>query len=347
MKKFLSLLFVFLLITSNLSAGTLEMDWMEGCSTNALAQAAYVSNAAEAIVQEYPSGQDAATNINGETGAAERVAESFQHNANFSCSKVSVYIQKAGSPTDNIIADIQTDSSGLPSGTLVDANATKAIDASTIDTSYTFVDFTFPASITLTANTQYHLVLRRSGSNDETNRIQWGTDSSTPTYANGIWERRNSGTWITNADIDFLFKIYSSNYLQSYSGSGTGYITQGTYSLKVVATTDANGKTLTKTAAIGNLTGVKNLKFDIRASRTGANIKLGIVDAGATTEITPTIITADTFQTVNWNISAVSDANKDAITNLVITITNADVANTFYIDYYEIAQAIDVFGWAN
>jgi len=130
--------------------------------------------------------------------------------------------------------------------------------------------------------------------------------------------------------------------LQSYSSTTK---TQGSYSLKgIAAITDSLNKTLTRTVTIGDLTGVKNLKFDIRASRVGANIKIGLVDAQATTEITPNIITADTFQTINWDISGVPDANKNAITAIIITITNADAANTFYLDNFNIAQAIDIFG---
>ena len=137
---------------------------------------------------------------------------------------------------------------------------------------------------------------------------------------------------------------YSSN-LSSYSE--TTIKTQGSYSLKGVALiTDSLNKTLTKTFVTNqNLTGVKNLKFDIRASRTGSNIKIGIHDTGGTTtEITPNIITADTWQTVSWNLSGVSDANKDSIDKIIVTIVNADAENTFYLDYAEIAQAIDIFG---
>ncbi|MDP3052409.1 MAG: hypothetical protein Q8N22_00420 [bacterium] len=120
--------------------------------------------------------------------------------------------------------------------------------------------------------------------------------------------------------------------LQSYSESTIK--TQGSYSLKGVATTGALNKTLTRT--IGSpidLTGASTLKFDIRASRTGSNIKIGIRDSGGTTtETTPNITSADAWQTVSWDISGVSNANKDAIDRITITVVNADAANTFYID---------------
>ncbi|PKN02009.1 MAG: hypothetical protein CVU77_03510 [Elusimicrobia bacterium HGW-Elusimicrobia-1] len=38
------------------------------------------------------------------------------------------------------------------------------------------------------------------------------------------------------------------------------------------------------------------------------------------------------YQTIDWDISAVSNANKDALDRIIIEIVNADASNTFYID---------------
>lgn len=122
--------------------------------------------------------------------------------------------------------------------------------------------------------------------------------------------------------------------LESFSESTIK--TQGSYSLKGIATTAANGKTLTRT--IGSpidLSGVNSVFFDIYASRTGSNIKVGIHDSGGTTtEITPNITDSNTWQEVEIDLSGVADANKDAIDSVIITIVNADSANTFYIDAF-------------
>jgi hypothetical protein len=93
-------------------------------------------------------------------------------------------------------------------------------------------------------------------------------------------------------------------------------------------------KTLTKTFdPVKDLSGKTQIKFDIWGLRTGANIKLGFHDSGGTTtESTPTISTGEEFQTVTVDISAVADADKDAIDSLIITVVNADAANTLYID---------------
>lgn len=163
------------------------------------------------------------------------------------------------------------------------------------------------------------------------------------TFANNIGYRYYK---INISDSWYGGNVYASFYevemmdanLQVYSESTIK--TQGLYSLKSVAKITASlNKTLTKTFATNkNLTGVSNIKFDIRASRTGLNIKIGIHDTGGTTtEITPNIISVDTFQTVTWDISAVSDANKDAIDSIIVTITNADAENTFYLDNLNVA----------
>jgi hypothetical protein len=73
----------------------------------------------------------------------------------------------------------------------------------------------------------------------------------------------------------------------------------------------------------------------MRASRTGANVKLGLHDTGGTTtEFTPTIYLADTFETKTLDISAVADANKNAIDTLTLTPVNSDAENTVYFDNF-------------
>jgi hypothetical protein len=121
--------------------------------------------------------------------------------------------------------------------------------------------------------------------------------------------------------------------LQSYSEDTIKE--QGSYSLKGIALITASlNATLTRTVdPTIDLTDLTQIKFDIRASRTGSNIKIGIHDSGGmTTEITHNITEANVFQMVTWDISGVSNANKDAIDSIIITIVNADANNIFYID---------------
>ena len=129
--------------------------------------------------------------------------------------------------------------------------------------------------------------------------------------------------------------------------------TEGSYSLKGVAqaTTSLN-KTLTKTLTTKlNLSNLSTATFDIRASRTGSNIKVGLHDSGGTTtEVTPNIAVADTFQSATIDLSGVSNANKDDIDSVIVTILNADSINTFYIDnliYYGYADTVDLMEYSS
>ena len=183
-----------------------------------------------------------------------------------------------------------------------------------------------------------------SWTNGEIKTFTFSNTTSYTYYRIYITKAENNAATVAITEVTIIVPAPS---LQSYSEATIK--TQGSYALKAVATTGALNKTLTHTFATNsNLTGVKNLRFDAYASRTGAQWKLGIHDTGGTTtEITPTIATSNTWQPNNWDLSAVSDANKDNIDTLTFTITNADDANTVYLDYAEIAQAIDVWGWVN
>ena len=153
-------------------------------------------------------------------------------------------------------------------------------------------------------------------------------------YYRILGTENSSGGFPNYMQIAELEGMEGVHYLQSYSEATIK--TQGSYALKgVAAITDSLNKTLTRT--IGSpidLTGQTQIKFDIRSSRTGGNIKIGIYDATVptTTEKTYTVLSADTWETVTWDISAVTDANKNAISKIIVTILNADAANTFYVD---------------
>ncbi|KKN22918.1 hypothetical protein LCGC14_0910280 [marine sediment metagenome] len=109
---------------------------------------------------------------------------------------------------------------------------------------------------------------------------------------------------------------------------------QGSYSLKIEANTDTLNDTLTKTLTdYLDYSIMDVLKFEVRASRTGSNIKLKLHDIdGDTQEHTINIASADTWQTEIWDISGISATKRDQIDKFIIEIINADVANEIYID---------------
>lgn len=220
----------------------------------------------------------------------------------------------------------------------------------------------FTTPWTPSTNTWYHIALVRSGTSNwymflngtaltktlaagsysrniatKSQPVYIGSDVAGGESLNGwIDEFRFSNgvaRWTSNFSVPTSAYVYLLDYLVVYSEATIK--TQGSYALKSIGliTTSLN-KTLTKSfSPVKNLAGKTIIYFDIRASRTGSNIKIGIHDSGGTTtEITPDIAVADAWQTVAWDISAVADANKDAIDSIIVTVVNADAANTFYLD---------------
>lgn len=353
-KKASLLLFAFTLITSNIFSAGLEIDYMEStCDTDAHAQTEYVTNGAATNLFLNPSMETWSAGDN-------HVPTSWIDNSG------EIHIAYAKEST---IVKVGTYSAKLTSTNANSADMHQLLE----NLAGKDIDYWKGKTVTLgvwcwsaTANTfrvaiydgvsssisSYHpgdsawhwLTATRTLSSSATTVYVYAGMAAPEIgeycYFDGAVIIEGNGVGI-DGDL---------NYLQSYSGSGAGNITQGTYSLKVeAAQTDSLNKNLTQTFSTNhNLTGVRNVWFDLKASRTGANVKFGLHDTGGTTtEITPSVITANNFQKVNWDLSGVSDANKDAIDKFIITTTNADSSNTLYVDYAEIAQAIDVFGMVN
>jgi hypothetical protein len=85
-------------------------------------------------------------------------------------SQITSYIARIGSPTDNIYITIQTDSGGLPSGTVITNGTSNNILGSGLSTAYTKQTFNFASAFTLNAGTAYWIVFQRSGALDNVNR---------------------------------------------------------------------------------------------------------------------------------------------------------------------------------
>jgi len=252
----------------------ITLDMME-YSSNALAQAAYVTDDTTEFIDQQQTAYDATNTPLGTTSGGVRynpICQSFKLSTTLTVTKVDAYFGAGNnSPTGQVTLKIYTDNSGEP-GSIVDVNATKAITIST----NAWNTFTFPASFVLTGGTTYWLRFSCDTQASNTYFSMGYIYISTP-YPDGKYDRYEDDVWNgTITGIDLSFKIYAKGYLQCFSESTIK--TQGSYSLKGVATiTNSLNKTLTRT--IGSpidLTGVTQIKFDEYASRTGANIKVGI-----------------------------------------------------------------------
>ena len=137
------------------------------------------------------------------------LAQGFQVDTTANCAYINLLLLQVGT-TGNLTVRIETDNAGSPSGTLVHANATATITATDVATTATWITVNFTA-FSLTANTQYHIVLRPSATADATNYIQW-LGSTSNVYANGSLKlSTNSGTSYSPATttLDGAFIVYS------------------------------------------------------------------------------------------------------------------------------------------
>ncbi len=116
-----------------------------------------------------------------------------------SASSMNIAMAKTGSPTDNITVRIETDSSGDPSGTLADPNATSTFAGSALTTSATDKAITFDGAFTLTKGEIYHVRVKRVGGLSTSNYYKLGVGNNThlsffkvKQYGSSTWTWRNN-----------------------------------------------------------------------------------------------------------------------------------------------------------
>lgn len=132
------------------------------------------------------------------------IAQSFQiATADSPLNKMQFYLKKVSTPS-NATVKIVNDSSGSP-GTTVLASAT--LDASTVTTSYGWIDVSFATSPLLDVGTTYWVVIDAGTSSTKYYII----GASSGGYANGVGKiGQFSGTWnnTTPSGLDYYFSVY-------------------------------------------------------------------------------------------------------------------------------------------
>lgn len=174
-----------------------------------------------------------ADKIIGDTGGVETAqAQGFQVAAAQTVQSVRLYLKKNAGTPGNITVRVETNNAGVPSGTLVSANATATIPAFT-STSYGFITVNFTTAFTLNATTTYHIVLKTAaGAND--NNYAWGADGSSPSFASGAMSVSTDGgaTWSAVSAADALFSLLAQtteiNCMKVTSVGGTQKLYVGT-----------------------------------------------------------------------------------------------------------------------
>ena len=121
-------------------------------------------------------------------------------------------MEKAGSPTDNVICEAFTDNAGNPSTTSL--GVSDAVSAATLPASSgTTVTFTFSTPISVTAGTTYWFVFTRTGAIDVTNFIRVIVSTTSQNAAVQFKRANSSRVWgIISANDDLHLSV-------TYSGT--------------------------------------------------------------------------------------------------------------------------------
>jgi hypothetical protein len=131
-------------------------------------------------------------------GVGVKAAQSFQVGSSFVPNSITYRLYKDGSPSDNLVVKLYTDSSGSPSSTLLETSSTVA--GSSVTTSQANYTFTFTNAQILSANTTYWAVIERTGGNSTSAYYIIISSNSNP-YAGGLM-KHFTGSWQTYTNQD-------------------------------------------------------------------------------------------------------------------------------------------------
>ena len=122
------------------------------------------------------------------------------------CPFVDVRLTRFGGIVGNVWAHLYSDTAGNPNASLVTSDVLDAGLISTVAAGH-WVRFIFRAPVSLTATTQYHLVLAGDYTASDTVLLGWRIDNTAPAYANGTLKGFDAGVW-TDRVADAHFKVY-------------------------------------------------------------------------------------------------------------------------------------------
>lgn len=152
--------------------------------------------------------------IFGNANSTQDVSQSFQVSEATPLNKVQVYVKKVGSPSNATVKIVNN--SGSNPGTTVLASGT--LTASSVTTSYGWIDVAFTSNPMLNLNTTYWLVIDASTSSSKYYTI----GATNGGYENGLGKiGQQGGTWndTTPAGLDYFLKVYLGGFTGLIAGS--------------------------------------------------------------------------------------------------------------------------------
>lgn len=143
-------------------------------------------------------------------GTTERLAQGFQVDTAGFVEFVELKWLRAGTITGNVWVTLETDSAGSPSGTILATSEKKNAGAFETDAAGRVVRLYFRTPVSLSALTQYHVVLRADYTASDTNRLLVRYKATTDPYSRGSFKKFNGTTWsaVVAAGDDAFVRVY-------------------------------------------------------------------------------------------------------------------------------------------
>jgi hypothetical protein len=157
----------------------------------------------------YTTGEDASQGLRSAVdNSTIKVAQGLQFATAGPLEFIDVKLVKTGTPTGNYWFTLEANNAGVPSNTPLATSRKYA--ASRLTTTAGFVRIPFDTPYSVSAATQYHLVLQGDYAVSASNFISWRMDGSAGSYASGAKALFDSdtSTWTTDTDDDLIFKAY-------------------------------------------------------------------------------------------------------------------------------------------
>ena len=209
-------------------------------------------------------------------GDASRMnlAQGFKIPESQTVSNIWIRIHKDGNPTDNLGLYIYSDSSGTPSALITNGTAT-AISGKLMGVDRGWYRFNFPTPPSLTGGTQYHIVLRRSGSADSSNIYSISSsypNGSATEYPFGAMRYADATpTWAsasTDRQINFLVELSATGKILQ---SGGQFEDKAVFGGTGAASTISMSRGLVSNVPLRELVNVN--EFTSRFNWTGGGVK--------------------------------------------------------------------------
>lgn len=154
---------------------------------------------------QFDTGTDTTFIVGDDAGTEKATAQSFQIATSSKVKGVSVYLKKNAGTPGNITVRIETNAATVPSGTLVDSNATATITAFTTTTNAWYT-VEFPSNFTLSASTTYWIVLKTAAAANDNNYAWAGKTASGYSSGNNATSTDGGSTWSAGTS-DAYFRL--------------------------------------------------------------------------------------------------------------------------------------------